>query len=57
MNCDDTLFRCFLERTVSGTRERKTVEVRAPWPGTAREIVKRDWEGWRVIGVEADFSR
>lgn len=57
MESRGTLFRCVLERTVSGGRERKTVEVRAAWPGPARQQVRRDWEGWKVIGVEAVFGR
>lgn len=57
MDDGDTLFRCTLERRLNGTRETKIVEIWAGWPGIARESVAREWVGWKIVGVEADFSK
>lgn len=50
-----TLFKCVLERIVGGAVERRTIDVWATWPGTAREIAEREPGDWRVVGVEPDF--
>lgn len=55
MTRSETLFRCVLERAAEDGRERRVIEVWAPWPGTAREIAGREPGEWRVVGVEADF--
>lgn len=57
MGSPDTLFRCVLERAAGDGRERRVVEVWAPWPGTARELAGREAGGWSVVGVEPDFGR